>query len=275
MTEKKKATTKKKPRRVYKDEAGNKLPSVTEILGGLGWKYGPLMQWANRLGREGKTLSEGSRDAMEIGSVAHDMIESWLLGRGTPEHVKEVPEHIWTPAFNCFEKFEAWYLEAKWDQRFQILGTEVAMVDRTRRFGGTADLVGVIDGVPIMLDYKTGKSVYAETSVQLAAYCQLWDVDGYRQSEDSEGNALPDALRIARHDHRFIQRCGIIHVPVDGPVRLFEIPPDVVYTANRIWDSLVEMQKWKKNFDGFSKALAAEVKRDDGEEGGSESKAPF
>ena len=265
---------KKKPRRVYKDADGNKLPSVTEILGGLGWKYGALMQWANRLGREGKTLSEGSRDAMDIGTVAHELIEDYILHRPTRQR-DDVPEHIWAPAWLCYQKFDEWWMSESMDRRFQILGSEVAMCDRTRRFGGTADLVGVLDGVPIMLDYKTGNSVYADTSVQLAAYCQLWGVDGYRQSEDSEGNELPNSVRIARHDYRFIQRCGIIHVPVEGEVRLFEIPTDVVYTANRIWDSLVEMQKWKKNFDAFSKALSAEVKRDDGEESGSETKAPF
>jgi hypothetical protein len=36
-----------------KGKDGKKLPSVTEILGNLGWKYQVLIHWANKVGRQG------------------------------------------------------------------------------------------------------------------------------------------------------------------------------------------------------------------------------
>lgn len=271
MTDKK---TKKKPRRVYKDEHGNKLPSVTEILGGLGWKYGPLMQWANRIGREGKTLQEGSRDAMKIGSIAHDLIEAFVLGQTIPER-GDIPRDLYEPAFHCYGKFVSWWREQDMPTRFELLGSEVAMVDRALGVGGTADLVGTVDGVATMLDYKTGKSIHAETAIQLEAYCHLWEVNGHCQSHDSEGEEIPDALRIAREYNRRIERCAIIHVPVEGPVRMAEIPQDVRVASREIWMHLASMQRHKQVFETFGKALREEAKNDDGKETGSESQAPF
>jgi len=256
MTEKKK----KRARRSYKDENGNKLPSVTEILGGLGWKYAPLMQWANKIGREGKTLNEGSRDAMKIGTIAHDMIEDFVLGRPQREH--DEPAELLLPARGCLRKFEDWWFENKWDQRFQVLATEVAMVDRVRRYGGTADLVGLLDGVPVVLDYKTGKSVYAETGIQLAAYAELWSEHGYRLEVDADDQLLSPEMRDLRKAHRVIEGAGIIHVPVDGPVTHVEIGREQLFRFAAMWEKLLSMQYLKADYDAFSKSLRDIMKRE-------------
>lgn len=269
-------TNKKKPRRVYKDAAGNKLPSVTEILGGLGWKYSALMQWANRLGREGKTLSEGSRDAMDIGTVAHELIDGFITTRRfiSTERWEGVSPDVWIAALDVHKKFLAWWESEDMHHRFVPLASELAMVDHERGFGGTADLIGLLDGEPIVLDYKTGKSIYAETALQLFAYAELWAASGYLSDEDGEGQAS-DSLRFLRNRHRRVERLGIIHIPVEGSVSFVEVPQDVRYTARQLWPCLLEMSRHKKAFDSFSKKLQEMTKHDDSGEKRNEGKAPF
>lgn len=256
---------KKKQRRVYKDADGNKLPSVTEILGGLGWKYAPLMAWANKIGREGRTLSEGSRDAMEIGSIAHDLIEDWILGRPQRER-GTTPVDLWEPAMGCLHKFIAWWRAQHWSERFHVLGTEVAMVDRVMGYGGTADLIGLLDGRPVVLDYKTGKSVYAETAIQLMAYAELWLHHGQRIEVDGDDEPLPQEQIDLRKKHRLIQGAGIIHVPVDGAVTFVEIPEAMRDAARHIWSDLLSMQHKKSVYDAFSKDLRKMMKREEKED---------
>ena len=268
--------TTKKPRRVYKDAAGNKLPSVTEILGGLGWKYNALMQWANKIGREGKTLSEGSRDAMDIGTVAHELIDAFITGRSSmkTERPDGVSSDVWLAAIDVHRKFLAWWESENMHHRFVPLASELAMVDHQRGFGGTADLIGLLDGEAVVLDYKTGKSIYAETALQLQAYAELWAASGYLSDEDGEGEA-PDSLRVLRNRHRHVGRLGIIHIPVEGRVSFVEVPQEVVYSARQLWPCLLEMSKHRREFDSFSKKLQEIVKHDDSGEKRNESKAPF
>ncbi|MBT56576.1 MAG: hypothetical protein CMF72_24650 [Mameliella sp.] len=59
----------------------------------------------------------------------------------------------------------------KWD--VETIATETPLVSVTHKYGGTADLwgrVGALDGAVCLLDVKTGKGVYNETALQLAAY---------------------------------------------------------------------------------------------------------
>lgn len=48
--------------------------------------------------------------------------------------------------------------------------SECAVINRAVPYAGTLDLVGDMLGQRWLLDWKTGKSVYAETALQLAAY---------------------------------------------------------------------------------------------------------
>ena len=71
-------TIPKKTRRKYLDANGNKLPSVTEILGGLGWNREVLMGWANKIGRQGQTIAEVRNPKADAGTLAHHLIECEL-----------------------------------------------------------------------------------------------------------------------------------------------------------------------------------------------------
>jgi hypothetical protein len=256
---------KKKARRVYKDRDGNKLPSVTEILGGFGWKYQPLLAWANKIGREGKTLNEGSKDARDIGTCAHDLIEDFVLGRERRER-GDTPLDIWEGALISLASFKRFWLREDMANRCEVIGTETLMVDLDRGYGGTADLFCLLDGEPACLDFKTGKSIYAETAIQLEAYCDLWFVDGSKHVEDSDGNPLLAWQIEQRQENRAMKRTGIIHCPADGrETTLVEIPGEVRYASQQIWPRLVEMVRWKKPYDDFGKELRKMAKANEAE----------
>ena len=56
---------------------------------------------------------------------------------------------------------------------------ESAFVSERLRYGGTVDCYCVLDGEPVLLDFKTGRSIYPEYFVQLAAYAQLLREQGF------------------------------------------------------------------------------------------------
>jgi hypothetical protein len=48
--------------------------------------------------------------------------------------------------------------------------TEASVYNRTERYAGTLDAIATIQGRKLVLDAKTGKAVYPEVALQLAAY---------------------------------------------------------------------------------------------------------
>lgn len=259
-------------RRFYRDHNGNKLPSVTELLGGLGWRYAPLLAWANKIGREGLTMDEASRDARDMGTAGHDLIEAWLLNRREPER-GTTPTHIWEGGQRALDSFQSWWEREEMHLRIEVLGTETMMVNVEKGYGGTADLVCLLDGKPTVLDYKTGKSIYAETAIQLAAYAKLWALDGCEHMHDADEEPLPDMLVEKRRKARCIEQLGIIHCPTDGrATRLVMIDDATMVAAGITWDLLVELDKHKQPFRDFAKQIRAVEKEEPEDE---EKRAPF
>lgn len=97
---------------------------------------------------------------------------------------------------------------ARWLDEWEIetIATETPLAHTTHKYGGTADLwgrVGKLDGMTALLDVKTGRGVYDETGLQLAAYryADLVQVDGVETgSLDVDGvfiaHVLPDSVRM-------------------------------------------------------------------------------
>lgn len=92
----------------------------------------------------------------------------------------------------------------EWD--VETLATETPLCHTDHKYGGTADLWGVIGklgGVRALLDVKTGKGVYDEVGLQLSAYrfSNLMQVDGIEQPTPAVdavfvAHVLPDAVRL-------------------------------------------------------------------------------
>ena len=262
----------KRKRRSYKDNDGNKLPSVTELLGGLGWKYQPLLHWANKLGRQGLTLNEGGREARDIGTCAHDLIEAFVCGQSQPKREKQ-PTEVWEGAQVALESFKRFWEREGMASRVEVLGAETMMVDVEQGWGGTADLICLLDGKATILDYKTGKRIYAETAIQLEAYAHLWAVDGCGHDVDADEIPLPPSMIEKRKRWWAIEQTGIIHCPADGrETQIVLIPVETRGASQHIWKSLLEMQRHRKSFDAFASELK---KLESVEETTDDEKAPF
>ena len=99
------ATKKKAPRRQYKDASGNKLPSVTTILGAVIAKPG-LIHWAAKISAEAtaEAILDGfcsREEAIAAGTKAPNSHRDHAAGLGTivhamvrsEEHTSELQSH--------------------------------------------------------------------------------------------------------------------------------------------------------------------------------------
>lgn len=198
------ATKKKKPRRQYLDDEGNKMPSVTTILGAAVAKPG-LIRWAAKVAAEAAVeavidgfadrdvaIAEGTKapeayrdNAAVLGTKAHGLVEAHYAG---DEVISEGEDA------NVIREC---YLRAvrAIDERWTVEVSEWAGVSRLG-YGGTLDLL-VIDretGKRLLVDLKTG-SYHPEAIAQLAAYKNLWEEHNPTKPVDG---------------------AAILHVPVKG-----------------------------------------------------------
>src|SRR5690242_20610130 len=63
---------------------GRRVPSVTTVLGNLGWGTENLMRWAANLGLNGLDYESERGKAADIGTCAHEMIDAFITKR-TPD----------------------------------------------------------------------------------------------------------------------------------------------------------------------------------------------
>jgi len=179
-------------RHTYKDAQGNKLPSVTQIIGRFR-DSGALLYWANKVGREqGLTLDQARQPAADAGTMAHDLVEAHLNKRELPELVGD--EDVIAKARKAFDAFLSW--EAAFG--FEALYTEVSLASGKHKFGGTLDAIGKVRGSNqvCLFDWKSSNAIYADYLYQLAAYKILWN------------ETYPDTLVGGAHLCRFSKDTG-------------------------------------------------------------------
>ncbi len=92
------------------------------------------------------------------GTITHRILELAALEQPLPE----MPANV-APYVRAGLAFVEQY-------RPTFLLTEATCFNRAVDYGGTLDMVVEIDGLPILADWKSGKGVYSETALQLAAY---------------------------------------------------------------------------------------------------------
>lgn len=158
-------------RQRYRLEDGTVVPGVTTVTGLL--SKPSLVRWANKLGLEGIDASRVTEQSSRIGTLAHAMIRASLLGetydpgQADPAELGQAEE-----AFRCF---------LRWREGHSLrpILCEASLVSEKLRYGGTPDCYCMLDGDPVLLDFKTGKRIYDEYFVQLAAYANLLREQGY------------------------------------------------------------------------------------------------
>ena len=149
----------------YFNEAGKRLPSVSTGLGVIGIRALPYAAW--KLGTEGKDYRVVWKDAADIGTLTHKM----CFARDTKT---KVDYGLYTQrqidfAGICFEKYLIW--EAR--HTIEIIKLECSSVSERYQYGGTFDKLCILDGIPTLIDYKTGKKFYRSMFYQASAYKHL------------------------------------------------------------------------------------------------------
>lgn len=155
----------------YKLTSGKVVPGVTTILGVLAKPA--LIHWAWDLGSKGIDYRKYRDAAADVGTLAHAMIAA-ELGAEPPDLAAYSPETI-DKAENAILSFYEWQK----NRDIRPILVEQPLVSEQYRYGGTLDCLAMLDGVPTLLDIKTGKAIYPEMLHQLAAYRQLLLENGY------------------------------------------------------------------------------------------------
>lgn len=156
---------------VYKTSDGKRVPGATTITGLLNKPY--LVKWANNLGLEGIDSSKYTDEAASIGTLAHQMVQDHLQKR--PTVMSNYSANQIDLAQNSFLSYLHW----EEGHKVEPIICEVPLVSEMRLYGGTVDCYCLLDGVPTIVDFKTGKAIYDEYFVQVAAYKELLIEHGY------------------------------------------------------------------------------------------------
>jgi hypothetical protein len=147
------------------------LPSVTSILQVYPKGYGYEL-W---LKQTGLNASHVLKEAGEIGSMVHELIDSFV----------KLPENFKISYTNDDGKelypFEVWELFCKAMEFFQIYKPEIiahefSFASDKLGYGGTKDMICKIDNQIWLIDYKSGNYVHESHFLQLAAYAKAWDL---------------------------------------------------------------------------------------------------
>jgi hypothetical protein len=211
---------------------GKTYPGVTGILKVLD-KSGPLMAWAARqtaeaavrmldsgegenrpeppllyllqtVGPEGVVKALTSRSswtndqAKDLGTDVHEIADRINRGEDTGPMAPSVAERV--------ERYRDWLKASGWTVKI----SEAYLIEPDLGYGGTLDILARdADGRATLADIKTGRGVYRESVLQLAAY------------------GMAKFIQPVGADQVFpmpaVERYVILHVTLDG-VREIEIP---------------------------------------------------
>jgi hypothetical protein len=162
-----------RPLNGYLNKAGEKIPGTNDITGRFGDKSA-LIHWAHKQGKLGLNLYD--RSALDIGSAVHKMAELDLIG--APDREIEAALHSYLSAPNhlamahtSFRAFREWREQC----RVRVIQQEVSLVSEAHQYGGTPDLIAIVNNGVGIIDFKTGKAVYPEMKVALSAHANLWN----------------------------------------------------------------------------------------------------
>lgn len=111
------------------------------------------------------SMPDGTRDnAAAKGTAIHGLVD--IAGRASPEAGTALPvSPEYLEALTAFQRF----LEARGGSQ-AIVSSEKAILNLSEGYAGTFDLLMHIDSELWLVDVKTGKGVYPDYALQLAAY---------------------------------------------------------------------------------------------------------
>ncbi|MDA9094403.1 preprotein translocase subunit TatA [Gammaproteobacteria bacterium] len=134
--------------RHYIDSTGTPVPSVTTILSGTSEKKG-IEQWKRRVGE--KEAERVIKESTDIGSAVHEAIEEYLHGNEWDDFSETRTDLIAKSITKKFISDGLKSIDETW-------GLEVGLI-LDGLYAGTADCVGLVKGVPSIIDFKTAKKI--------------------------------------------------------------------------------------------------------------------
>jgi hypothetical protein len=238
--------------------AGITYPGVTSILKVID-KSDALMSWAARqtaeaavglaseygtredrspitaletllasVGREGTIKALTARkdwkrdEAAALGTAVHGYADDHINGRPIPDDLPQVQRDYVTV-------YEDWWKAAGWTVRT----SEAYLVHTAHGYGGTLDLLcRDRDGRTVLADIKTGKGVYSEAVLQLAAYGNAELI------QTPAGDLFPMPA---------VDRYAILHVTKDG-VREIEVSIGALELL--AWGAAIDLYQWHRTVKG-------------------------
>ena len=160
-------------RPIYMTSGGVSVASVTEVLSATrsqDW----LIDWAVKMARRGDD-HEAVRDrAARVGTIAHELIAANLQGRAWDIDVDTDPREM----KDAEKAYDRW-LEFASNRKIEPLIVEEPFVSDEQEYGGTPDMLAIVDGVRTVIDFKTGRYPGGKGLLQLGAYARLLTENGY------------------------------------------------------------------------------------------------
>lgn len=136
-------------KRFYTAPSGNKLPSVTTVLGHF--KKEKLVAWQNKVGLE--EAERIKRRAGIRGTKFHNMMEKYLLNETKQVIFEDVMPDM-KQAFNDAKPYI--------DKINEIHYIESPLYSETLGLAGRTDVIAEYDGVPSIIDFKTSLKLKKE-----------------------------------------------------------------------------------------------------------------
>jgi genome maintenance exonuclease 1 len=139
-------------------DTGRLLPSVTTVLDATGDQTG-LDRWKRRLGPV--KAEQIRQESLALGSEMHRYLDHYATGQSRPRGNYLLRERANRMANAIIEHGLA-HVSEFW-------GSEV-MLHASGVYAGTTDLIGLYDGVPAIIDYKTARTMKTRKSVSMQNY---------------------------------------------------------------------------------------------------------
>ena len=158
------------PKNIYKLKDGSIVAGVTTIINQL--DKPALIQWAWKLGKEGKDWREERDSAGDIGTLVHEMVMGFWR-----DELVEYPDN--ELAEKCYIKF----LGLAQGSDIEPILIEQPLVSERLGFGGQPDLYAKSGKKYYIIDIKTSNGIYDSYWLQLAGYDILLRENGYKVDE--------------------------------------------------------------------------------------------
>ena len=136
--------------RHYLDSTGTPVPSVTTVLSNTSTKSDGIDKWRKRVGDiEADRVIKQSTD---IGTAVHEALEAYLKKEEWDIFDISISDQ------NISKKISQKFIADGLNTLNEIWGLEVGLI-LDGLYAGTADCIGLVNGVPSIIDFKTAKKI--------------------------------------------------------------------------------------------------------------------